>query len=98
MAVFKATIDQIHRSPHMSLLRRGGVIWQEGDEAGESFGDCYRPQHEGIVRRAIRLDHQATREVQCAKCVEKYGPCNQQGTCFWSVKRRAVENLPLQGG
>jgi len=82
MVVFKATIDQIRASPHTRLLRRGGVVWQDGDEAGESFVDCYLPQHQGIVTRAIRLDEQAARDVQCAKCVERFGPCDVD-SCFF---------------
>ena len=80
MAVFRVTIDQIRAAPHMRLLRRGGVVYREVDDTDPgsecSFYDSWHLEHNGIVMRAMRLDEQAVREVQCAECVRRFGPCN----------------------
>ena len=88
MPVFKATLDQIHAAPHLRLLIRGGVVERNIDDTGSTGDECYfydtwRKQHNGIVQRAMRLDEQLVREVQCTKCIEKYGPCDVAG-CFFN--------------
>jgi len=86
MPIFKATIDQIRAAPHLSLLIRGGIVWREIDDSEEtdecSFYDDWLPRHNGIVLRAKTLDEQLVREVQCGKCIQKYGPCNADD-CFF---------------
>ena len=86
--IFKATVDQINASPHQTLLHKGGVIWRELDENAECFYDTWLRQHEDIVFRAKRLDEQLTREVQCAECTKKYGPCDDPN-CWFKRKERA---------